>query len=252
MFINAVDLPWIIKLTEIKKLPADNNLSGKTLFTNYCSSCHGLDRKGTDYGPNIVRKAERYSAKRLDALIKRGAEPMPSFKHLPQTQIDAIVSFLKGELVTNSDDGSGQESGSQEPYGFSGYGFYLDQNKFPAIKPPYGTMNAIDLDKGEILWQVPLGENPELAARGIKNTGSFNRGGGIATAGGLLFIGATGDNQFRAFAQQDGRVLWEAPLRGRGGGIPATFAVDGKQYVTIGVSPNPSNGYKGGYVTFGL
>ncbi len=133
-----------------------------------------------------------------------------------------------------------------------GLRFYVDQNGFPAIKPPYGTMNVIDLDKGKILWQVPLGENPELAKRGIEGMGSFSRRGGIATAGGLLFIGATGDNKFRAFAQKDGRVLWETPLPGRGGGIPATYAVDGKQYVTVGVNPSPANGYRGGYVTFGL
>ncbi|WAC15025.1 PQQ-binding-like beta-propeller repeat protein [Dyadobacter pollutisoli] len=249
MFINSNDLPWFLKLTEIKGLDIHNDLSGKELFGMYCSGCHGADKKGTNYGPNIARKIGRLSVEKLDLFIKKGAEPMPSFKHLPQAQIDAIVSYLKGKPVSSE----GQtEQAHKEPYGFSGYDFYKDTSDNFAIKPPYGTLNAIDLNKGEILWQVPLGEDEKLAKMGIKNSGIFNRGGGIATAGGLVFIAATVDGKFRAFEQKTGKILWSVELPGNGCSIPSTYAVNGKQYVTIGVSANPAKNFKGGYLTFAL
>lgn len=248
MFVNSTDLPWILKLTEIKGLTANNDLSGAQLFSMYCSACHGADKKGTNYGPDIDKRAALLSAEKLDLFIKKGAEPMPSFNHLPQPQIDAIVSFLKGEKIAATSN----IADHKEPYGFNGYNFYKDDKDNFAIKPPYGTLTAIDLNKGELLWQVPLGEDERLAKMGIKNSGLFNRGGGIATAGGLVFIGATPDERFRAFDQKTGKTLLNIQLPGSGYGIPSTYAINGKQYVTVGVSPNPGNHFKGGYVTYTL
>ncbi len=248
MFVNATDLPWFLKLTEIETLAADNHLSGIELFGKYCSNCHGADKRGTPYGPDIVGRADQLTPEKLDLFIKKGAEPMPSFQHLPQVQIDALVSFLKGTKIVSVPAGSE----TKEPYGFSGYDFYKDADDNFAIKPPYGTLTAIDLNRGELLWQVPLGEDERLAKMGIGNSGLFNRGGGIATAGGLVFIAATGDSRFRAFDQSTGEVVWNQELPGSGYSIPATYAVNGKQYITIGVSPDPAKNYKGGYVTFGL
>lgn len=248
MFVNSADLPWFLKLTEIKGLTADNHLTGKQLFTMYCANCHGADTKGSNFGPDISKRAKQQTAEKLDLFIKKGAEPMPSFNHLPQVQIDAIVSFLKGEEIVSKN----VEATHKEPYGFNGYNFYTDDKENSAIKPPYGTLNAIDLNQGEILWQVPLGEDPKLAKMGIKNSGMFNRGGGIATAGGIIFIAATYDNRFRAFDQKTGKILWDIELPGGGFCIPSTYAINGKQYVTVGVSPNPEKNYKGGYMTFAL
>jgi quinoprotein glucose dehydrogenase len=248
MFVNSADLPWFLKLTEIKGLEADNHLSGSELYKMYCSSCHGPNKKGSNFGPDISKRSKLLSAEKLDLFIKKGAEPMPAFNHLPQPQIDAIVSFLKGENIVSKEE----TVAHKEPYGFSGYDFYKDKNDNFAIKPPYGTLNAIDLNKGEILWQVPLGEDPKLAKMGIKNSGMFNRGGGIATAGGLVFIAATGDGRFRAFDQKTGKTLWNKELPGSGYSIPSTYSINGKQYITIGVTPNPDKNYKGGYVTFAL
>lgn len=177
---------------------------------------------------------------------------MPSFQHLPQQQITAIISFIKGQKMETSVREQTTDMGSGEPYGFSGYDFYKDSAGNPAIKPPFGTLNAINLNTGDILWQVPLGEDPTLAAKGIKNSGMYNRGGGIATAGGLIFIAATGDRMFRAFDQKTGKILWQTRLPGNGTSIPSTYAIEGKQYITIAVSANPSEGYKGGYLTFSL
>jgi len=118
-------------------------------------------------------------------------------------------------------------------YVSTGYHKLLDQDGYPAVKPPWGTLNAIDLSKGEIVWQVPLGFYPELADKGIKNTGTMNLGGAIVTKGGLVFIGSTLDKKFRAFDKETGEVLWETTLPTGGRSLPATYEVEGKQYVVI-------------------
>ena len=251
LFVNSNDLPWYLALTENKKLKDNNSLSGENLYKMYCSTCHGTDRKGIGTNPNIALKVKIYSAAKIENILKKGVEPMPSFKNLPQTQLNAIVAFLKGTSPKKATLQQQYEA-TEEPYGFSGYNLYEDQNNNFAIKPPFGTLNAIDMNSGEILWQVPLGENTKLAKMGIKNTGDFNRGGGMATAGGLVFIGATGDRKLRAFDQKTGKVLWEYLLPGMATSIPSTYGINGKQYVAVAVSPNPDNNFKGGYLTFGL
>jgi glucose dehydrogenase len=98
-------------------------------------------------------------------------------------------------------------------YSIDGYTQFTDAHGFPAIAPPWGTLNAIDLLSGQILWKVPLGEYPELAAKGIHNTGTMNFGGAVATAGGVVFIAATVDEKIRSFFEtHSGRVLWQYQL----------------------------------------
>ena len=110
------------------------------------------------------------------------------------------------------------------PYRFTGYQKFLDPEGYPAVAPPWGTLSAIDLNTGNYAWQIPLGEYPELAAKGMKNTGTENYGGPIVTAGGLLFIGATNfDRKFRAFDKATGELLWETTLPFSGNATPATY-----------------------------
>ena len=174
---------------------------------------------------------------------------MPSFSFLSEQQIAAIVAFVRDTAVQQQFEASGIPQ-NNEPFGFNGYNFYLDSSGDPAIKPPFGTMSAIDLNTGNIAWQVPLGDYEKFKKKGMNNTGSFNRGGGIATGGGLIFIGATEDGKFRAFGQQSGKILWEYQLPGMASSIPSTYAVNGKQYVVVAISGNEK--FKGGYVAFAL
>lgn len=251
LFVNATDIPWILKLTDLKEIRAANQLNPEILFRTYCSNCHGADRKGTGIGPDLTTRVKRYKSAQIESILMKGAPPMPSFKFLSEQQIAAIVAYVRDTVVQQSFETASIPE-NNEPYGFNGYNFYLDPEGHPAIAPPFGTMTALDLNTGDIVWQVPLGEDPKFKAMGIPNSGMFNRGGAIATAGGLIFIGATGDNKFRAFDQQSGKVLWEYQLPGMASSIPSTYAVGGRQYVVVSVNAGQKNNFKGGYIAFAI
>ncbi len=118
-------------------------------------------------------------------------------------------------------------------FGITSYEKFIDHEGYPAVKPPWGRLTAIDLVTGDFAWREVLGEYPALAARGRKRTGTFLLGGSIATAGGLVFIAATADEKIRAIDSRSGAVLWEHPLPAGGYATPSTYAVGGKQYVVI-------------------
>jgi quinoprotein glucose dehydrogenase len=141
-----------------------------------------------------------------------------------------------------------------EGYDSTGYVHFRDQQNYPAIKPPWGLLTAIDLNKGEFAWQVPLGEYPELTKRGVPKTGTENLGGTIVTAGGLVFIGATKDEQFHAFDKRTGELLWQANLPAGGYATPCTYMIGGKQYVVIAAGGGGKFGTKSGdqFVAFAL
>ncbi len=123
--------------------------------------------------------------------------------------------------------------GAGYPFRHPGYPFLMDQDGYSAAKPPWGELLCLDLSTGEYRWRRPIGEYQELTARGIEGTGTFNIGGSIATKGGLLFLGATQDERFRAIDSRTGRTLFEHQLSAGGYATPCTYAVDGRQYVVI-------------------
>ena len=187
---------------------------------------------------------------------------MPGFPELDAIAVNAIVAVRPHRQDTppaGRGGGSASESATHplidNTYRFTGYRKFLDPDGYPAVAPPWGTLNAIDLNTGEYAWKVPLGEYPELAARGIKDTGSENYGGPVVTAGGLVFIGATNyDEKFRAFDKATGELLWEATLPSSGNATPATYEVDGRQYLVVaaGGGKSPTGGPGGVYVAFAL
>ena len=145
--------------------------------------------------------------------------------------------------------------GAPYPYEHTGYLRPEDENGYPAIRPPWGRLTALDLHNSKILWQAPLGEYPELTAKGVPVTGTYLRGGNIATKGGLIFTGAAMDNMFRAFDQRTGKVLWQMELAGGAWATPSTYEANGKQYVVIATSPRErakGKGARGGFTAFAL
>ena len=139
------------------------------------------------------------------------------------------------------------------PFVMTGYKRFLDKEGYPGIKPPWGTLNAVDLNSGKLLWKVPLGEYPELTKRGIPITGTENYGGPLVTKGGIVVIAATKDEKIRAFDKKTGKVLWEAALPAAGYATPATYMLNGKQYLVIACGGGKIGSKSGdSYVAFAL
>jgi quinoprotein glucose dehydrogenase len=189
----------------------------------------------------------------------KGTIVIPGF-HGGATWSGASIDPTTGVLYVNSNEQPNvarlvaDDDNKQEPYRPTGYFKFLDKNGYPAIKPPWGLLNAIDLNKGEFLWRVPLGEFPELTARGIPRTGTENFGGTIVTAGGLVFIGGSKDEMFHAFDKRTGELLWQSKLDAGGYATPCTYSVKGRQYVAIAAGGGGKLGTKSGdtFVAFAL
>jgi quinoprotein glucose dehydrogenase len=201
----------------------------------------------------LLGVSERLSAQAIAATIQDGKGRMPGFPNLSGEQIYALVDFLSsGE---SKELASIVPESAEIPYHLTGYKRFLDQEGYPAVAPPWGTLNAIDLNTGEYAWKIPLGEYPELAAQGLKDSGTENYGGPIVTAGGLLFIGATVyDKKFRAFDKSTGALLWEASLPFSGNATPATYEINGRQFVVVAAGGGKDLRSRSGgvYVAFAL
>jgi quinoprotein glucose dehydrogenase len=218
----------------------DRPRSGAEVYSASCAGCHGADRRGKDRAPGLLALGARLSAQQLREIIVKGPGFMPSFDFLPDAEQSALVNYLLGleapsiDMAAHARDVAARRlKGAKQGYRFAGYERWRDADGYPAIKPPWGTLTAIDLVTGEHRWRIPLGEHPELTARGIPVTGTEQYGGPIVTAGGLVFIAATTDSKFRALDSRSGKILWEATLPAPGFATPATYSVKGRQYVVI-------------------
>jgi len=260
LYVNANDVAWTGAL-------AENTLenSPKAVYLSQCAVCHGEKMAGSPPAiPSLVGVRGRMSAADVAATIRNGKGRMPGFANLENDseQWYGLLSYV----MSGGKDGGTRENGAKEvassgpaspamKYHFTGYHKFLDPEGYPAVAPPWGTLNAINLNTGEYVWKIPLGEYPDLAARGQKSTGTENYGGPVVTAGGLLFIGATNfDKKFRAFDKTTGALLWETTLPFAGNATPATYEVDGRQFVVIGAGggKDPKSKSGGVYVAFAL
>ncbi|MFI5184200.1 MAG: PQQ-binding-like beta-propeller repeat protein [Vicinamibacteria bacterium] len=251
LYVNANEMPWILTMVDVAA--SDDQGAGGQLYRQYCTACHGVDRRGAPQQnvPALLNLAPRLSKAGVEEIIVRGKGVMPSFAYLSETNRRALSAFLLGDSPASATILDPEKPVT--PYTHTGYNRFLDPDGYPAVKPPWGTLTSIDLNKGEIDWQVPLGEVPELTRRGVPLTGTENYGGPVVTAGGVLFIGATKDERFRAIDAKTGEVLFETQLPAGGYATPATYEVNGKQYVVIACGGGKL-GTKSGdaYVAFAL
>ncbi len=168
----------------------------------------------------------------------------------PETGILYVNSNNVPNIITLAE----ADPGSGYPYTHRGYIQFRDHEGYPAIEPPWGQLNAINLNTGEFAWRTPLGEHAELTTRGIPPTGTETFGGSIVTAGGLVFIAGTKDEKFRAFDKATGQVLWEYSLPAGGYATPSTYTVNDRQYVVIAAGGAGKLGTQAGdaFIAFAL
>ncbi|MFL6280078.1 MAG: family 16 glycoside hydrolase [Vicinamibacterales bacterium] len=246
LYVNVNEAPTINRLRPVHETDGEalNPVQlGQRLFERSCASCHGVDRQGTPtQAPPLVNVTGTNDE--IEHVIAHGRNAMPAFRQLQPRELRALSAYLKtaaGDVTT-----APSTAAAAPRYTIDGYPLFLDQNGVPAIAPPWGTLNAVDLLTGDLLWKVPLGEYPQLVAKGIRNTGSLNFGGAVATAGGLIFIAATADEKIRAFEKASGRVLWEFQLPAGGYATPSVYMIDGRQYVAIATGGSGKNATKSG------
>jgi len=263
LYVNSSEMPWALTMIETPVNTTDNTLKGigKGVYAKYCLACHGPEMKGNGATyPSLIDLNKRYNADQLSTLITTGKNMMPAFRQIPDGEKDALLAFLldlEDKEATPVAPVATEETRPRPqlelPYTITGYNRFIDQNGYPGIKPPWGTLNAIDLNTGKLLWKVTLGELKELTAKGIPPTGTENYGGPVSTKGGLVFIAATKDEKIRAFDKTTGKVLWEGDLPAAGFATPATYMVDGKQYVVIACGGGKIGNKSGDeYVAFAL
>ncbi len=214
------------------------NPRGAEVYSRNCAICHGDQAGGIQPGfPSLIGVGQRLSPEQVATITTEGKGRMPGFHKLSTSDMSELMRYL-GAVAVNPDEEKTELAANgqvESRYRFTGYRRFVDADGYPAVAPPWGTLNAIDLNTGKFLWKIPFGEYPELAARGVPTTGSENYGGPVVTAGGVLFIGATiFDRQFHVFDSSTGKLLWHTELPYGGLATPATYMVDGKQYVVIG------------------
>ena len=269
---------------------------GEAAYQEHCAACHGPDRAGTPAGPSLIAAGSQITAAHFRRIINYGNGRMPPLPHVSDEQAGDILAYLggggrprrpgdgpagptpDGPVVASGGFTRAQPSGplpeSMQAYPegvaapaqryFTDYGLghpYL-------LAPPWSQIMAYDLNRGVIKWRRPLGQDPEVARAGGRDTGvprGSQRQGMIVTSTGIVFSTAR-DGRFYAFDARTGEVLWSHALPMYSEGIPAIYEVKGRHYIVVNATTPPTSGLfsreggigspetrgKGGYVVFSL
>lgn len=251
VYTNCNNFPMLFQLGKVRKKNEVHDIyyDAERLYLLNCAACHGIDKKGnTDGIPGLIHLREKYKIPELKSIIKNGKGLMPPHKQLADTSLNTLVDFILNDSIKN------QDTGKVDRYALNGFKIFTDQEGYPGNKPPWGTLNAIDIENQKIRWSVPLGFYPKLKERGLPNTGTQNFGGCVATAGGLVFIGSTADEMFRAYDSNTGKELWSYKLPAGGYATPCVYQINNKEYVVIAAGGGNRNNTPSGdtYIAFSV
>ncbi|MEN9610957.1 MAG: hypothetical protein RLZZ628_1771 [Bacteroidota bacterium] len=254
LYVNSNEMAWILNMVETPSEDALAHLPlGERIYTISCSSCHGKDKKGNPQSnfPSLMDIGKRLDRTAINNIITNGKGMMTGFNYLQSVEKQAVIDHLLG-IEKQEASATTATAMPYMPFKSTGYHKFLDNKGLPAITPPWGTLNAVDLNTGKYLWQIPLGTEPLLKEKGL-NVGSENYGGPVVTASGLLFIAATKDGQFRVFDKKTGQLLWETTLPAAAFATPSTYQVNGKQYIVMACGGTKLGAKKGNqYIAFAL
>jgi quinoprotein glucose dehydrogenase len=240
LYVNANEVGWVIQALPVaaKASGTENYLqAGQRLYQANCMSCHGPERKGSGNYPSLVNINKKYSAAAFDTLLQSGRRMMPAFRQLPTAERKAIASFV----LDNSDKTKAYIDSNRQknealytvPYTITGYNKFVTNEGAPGISPPWGTLNAVNLNTGEYVWKQVFGNDPDFSMGSKTPTGAESYGASVITAGGLLFIAASKDGKLRAYNKTSGKLLWETKLPAPGYATPAVYELNGRQYIVI-------------------
>jgi quinoprotein glucose dehydrogenase len=252
LYVAANHLPWLVAIQrDDDPPPLVPATAGEKVYQQYCAACHGAERRGSGMVPALRGVRHRMTEEAFLQVLKTGRGAMPPLgAAIPPDQVRELQSFLfvKDRPIIPP------KPNEPPRYAFAWYKKILDQEGYPGIKPPWGSLNCIDLNSGRLLWRVPLGEHVELTKSGVPKTGTENMGGATVTAGGVVFCSGTKDNKIRAFSSADGEELWSATLPWNGTAPPAVYEVDGREFVVIAASGGGKTGGPTGdaWVAFAL
>lgn len=234
-YINATEAPHLVNMVAMEVPDGGDAIAfGQFIYQKSCAGCHGPNREGFyPFAPPLIGVADKISKNEAMATIVNGRGRMMAFGNLPDHERKAVVEYLFVADELAEQQAASGTTGKRTEYVFGGYNDFVDDRWYPAVKPPWGTLNAVDLNTGKRLWQVTLGEYEQLTKEGVPPTGTRNYGGPVVTKGGLVFIAASSDEKIRAFDKRTGKVLWEYKLPAGGYATPSTYMINGKQYLVI-------------------
>ncbi|MDA9089317.1 PQQ-binding-like beta-propeller repeat protein [Maribacter arcticus] len=236
LYVNSNEMAWNLKM-KVNEANAQEMPLGKGIYSGKCATCHQSDRKGLVASgfPSLVDINLKKSKEEVVSIVTKGKGMMTGFPTLSDSEKNALIQFLFNEEQTSAHQRKMEIANTSEenPYLHDGYTKFLDGDGLPGISPPWGTLNAIDLNTGDFLWSIPFGETWSLKEKGFPTTGTENYGGPIITQNGLLLIAATKDGFFRAFNKTTGELLWEYELPAAAFATPSTYEYKGKQYIVL-------------------
>ena len=245
LYVNANDSG----LTEVL-VKSTGGTGGRAIYESQCAACHGQNRAGLPPTlPSLLDIDKKLSIDQILEIIEHGRGRMPGYASMEPSSRRALAAYLSG---TEKDDKGASGPATDNTTGYRAFG---DSEGYPATAPPWGSLNAINLNTGEYAWKIPLGEYPVLTAQGVPITGTENFGGPVVTDGGLLIIAATVyDKKLRIFDKSTGKLLWETTMPFSALATPATYEVKGKQYIVIasGGGRDRRSGTGGVYMAFAL